>query len=118
MRPKVTGETIAVDGGRHMRSETPHSGAIGALITDCPGATTPSCQAASGVHLLLLVPGGLYVLRPDPRRDGDPGRQAQLHEIFTAVFVTLLVVPRCSLAHPDLPAQQLLPWLYAFFSPT
>jgi AAA family ATP:ADP antiporter len=69
----------------------------------------------SFVYFFALL-AGYYVLRPIRDEMAIQVGQAQLHELFTAVFATMLVVaPVFGWLTRTFPRRRLLPWLYACF---
>ena len=88
-----------------------------ALITRLSGATDAELPAALwSFTCFFSLLAGYYVLRPIRDEMAIQVGQAQLHELFTAVFVTMLVVaPVFGWLTRTFPRKQLLPWLYAFF---
>ena len=88
-----------------------------AWVNRLSGATAAELPAARwSVICFFLLLAGYYVLRPIRDEMAIQVGQAQLHELFTAVFVTLLVVaPVFGWLTRTFPRKQLLPWLYAFF---
>lgn len=59
---------------------------------------------------------GYYVLRPIRDEMAIQAGTGALHELFTAVFVTMLVIaPVFGWLTRTFPRRRLLPWLYAFF---
>jgi AAA family ATP:ADP antiporter len=67
------------------------------------------------VYFFALL-AGYYVLRPIRDEMAIQVGQARLQELFTAVFVTMLVVaPIFGALTARFPRKRLLPWLYGFF---
>ena len=67
------------------------------------------------VYFFALL-AAYYVLRPIRDEMAIQVGQARLHEVFTLVFVTmLLVAPVFGWLTGRFPRRRLLPWLYAFF---
>src|SRR6187399_1135650 len=69
----------------------------------------------SFVYFFALL-AGYYVLRPIRDEMGLQLGARVLQELFTAVFVVmLLLVPAFGWLNRRVPRRQLLPWLYGFF---
>jgi len=81
------------------------------------GATAAELPAALwSFTCFFSLLAGYYVLRPIRDEMAIQVGQAQLHELFTAVFVAMLVVaPVFGWLTRTFPRKKLLPWLYAFF---
>lgn len=78
-----------------------------------PGELAASLWSFLYFYALLA---GYYVLRPIRDEMAIQVGQAKLHELFTAVFVAMLVVaPVFGWLTRTVPRRRLLPWLYAFF---
>ncbi len=78
---------------------------------------TPQELAAvlwSFVYFFALL-SGYYVLRPIRDEMGLQLGARVLQELFTAVFVVMLLVPAFGWLNRRFPRRQLLPWLYGFF---
>ncbi len=68
------------------------------------------------VYFFSLL-AGYYVLRPIRDEMAIQGGERALSELFTAVFLSMLVlVPVFGALTSRFPRKQLLPWLYAFFA--
>jgi AAA family ATP:ADP antiporter len=88
-----------------------------ALLARLTGAGPGELAASvwSFVYFYALL-AGYYVLRPIRDETAMQVGQARLHELFTAVFVTMLVVaPVFGWLTRTFPRRRLLPWLYGFF---
>ena len=88
-----------------------------ALAARLSGATAVELPAALWSFLCFFsLLAGYYVLRPIRDEMAIQVGQARLHELFTAVFVTMLAVaPLFGWLTRTYPRKKLLPWLYAFF---
>lgn len=88
-----------------------------AALLRLTGAEPHELAAAlwSFVYFFALL-AAYYVLRPIRDEMAIQVGQARLHEVFTLVFVTmLLVAPVFGWLTGRFPRRRLLPWLYAFF---
>src|SRR5512139_3973457 len=88
-----------------------------ALASRLSGATAAELPAALwSFACFFSLLAGYYVLRPIRDEMAMQVGQARLHELFTAVFVTMLAVaPVFGWLTRTFPRKRLLPWLYAFF---
>ena len=84
-----------------------------ARITRLSGATAAELPAALwSFTCFFSLLAGYYVLRPIRDEMAIQVGQAQLHELFTAVFVTMLAVaPVFGWLTRTFPRKKLLPWL-------
>jgi AAA family ATP:ADP antiporter len=88
-----------------------------ALLLRFTGAGPGELAASlwSFVYFYALL-AGYYVLRPIRDEMAIQVGQGQLHELFTAVFLTMFAVaPVFGWLTRTFPRRRLLPWLYAFF---
>ncbi len=88
-----------------------------ALLLRVTGAGAGEIAASlwSFAYFYALL-AGYYVLRPIRDEMAIQVGQAQLHELFTAVFLTMFAVaPVFGWLTRTFPRRRLLPWLYAFF---
>jgi len=88
-----------------------------ALLVRLTGAANGELAASlwSFAYFYALL-AGYYVMRPIRDEMAMQVGQAQLHELFTGVFVAMLVVaPVFGWLTRTFPRRRLLPWLYAFF---
>ncbi len=85
-----------------------------ARVTGAAAEELPASLWSFACFYSLLA--GYYVLRPIRDEMAMQVGQARLHELFTAVFLTMLVVtPVFGWLTRTFPRKRLLPWLYAFF---
>jgi len=88
--------------------------ALAARLSGATAAELPAALWSFACFFCLLA--GYYVLRPIRDEMAIQVGQARLHELFTAVFVTMLAVaPVFGWLTRTFPRKRLLPWLYAFF---
>ncbi len=81
------------------------------------GATSGEMAAAlwSFLYFFCLL-AGYYILRPIRDEMAVQIGQKHLHELFTAVFITtLIIIPIFGWLNKSFPRRTLLPWLYVFF---
>src|SRR5262245_30198036 len=83
-------------------------------VTRAQAAELPASLWAFLYFFALLA--AYYVLRPIRDEMAVQVGQAQLQDLFTALFVTMLViVPVFGALTARFPRKRLLPWLYGFF---
>ena len=93
------------------------SNAVRTLLARFSGAHAAELAASLWSFLCFFsLLAGYYVLRPIRDEMAIQVGQGRLQELFTAVFVTMLVVaPLFGWLMRTFPRTALLPWLYAFF---